>query len=133
MTISEFVQANNVTMRYRERTDRNPAMEDSSQMDHWRCVIRAGKKQMSLVFSMGFGLNGKAPDLPDVLDCLASDAAGVENADNNFEDWASEYGYDIDSRKAERTFAACARQAEKLKNLLGDEAYDALLFHTERE
>jgi hypothetical protein len=71
------------------------------------------------------------PTLGEVLDCLASDAASVDNA-RSFEDWASDFGYDTDSRKAKRTYKTCEKQAAKLKALLGDEAYEQLLYHTER-
>ena len=80
---------------------------------------------------MGYGHNGKAPKAADILDCLASDAASYDNA-RSFEDWASEFGYDEDSRKAERIFKACGKQAIKLKRFLGEPAYERLLWDTER-
>jgi len=71
------------------------------------------------------------PDAAHVLDCLASDASSYENA-QSFEDWASEFGYDTDSRKAERIYRIVKRQAEQLKRTLGDEAYQELLWNTKR-
>jgi len=45
------------------------------------------------------------------------------------EDWCAEYGYDTDSRKAERTFRAVERQTKALKRMLGStEAFDAVIF-----
>lgn len=61
----------------------------------------------------------------------ASDAAGVENA-TSFEDWCEEYGYDTDSRCAERTFKACKHATERLKNFLGNDLYETLLWKIER-
>jgi hypothetical protein len=87
----------------------------------------------SLVFSKGSGHNGEAPTVAEVLDCLASDAAGIENA-RDFEDWCSEYGYDTDSRKNARAYRACKRQAIALNRIMGNDGlYERLLFHTERE
>jgi hypothetical protein len=100
-------------------------------MDHWKCRFRCQKRSMTVIFSKGVGHNGAPPTADEVLDCLASDAASVDNA-SSFEDWASDFGYDTDSRKALRTYKTCERQAAKLKALLGDEAYEQLLFHTER-
>jgi hypothetical protein len=74
---------------------------------------------------MGSGHKGKQPTVADVLDCLASDSAGVENADS-FEGWCSEYGYDTDSRKALATYKQCEKQADRLKSLVGA-AYETLL------
>jgi hypothetical protein len=130
MNINEFAKSAGLTMTA-VPTDHNPSMEDGATMDHWRCTIRAGHSRMSLVFSMGSGHNGKRPELADVLYCLASDASGYENA-RDFADWCSEYGYDTDSRRAERTFRAVERQAKRLRSVLGESAYNTLLWDTER-
>jgi len=73
-----------------------------------------------------------APTAADVLNCLASDAAGVENA-RSFEDWCADYGYDTDSRKAEKTFRVCEQQRDSLKGFIGGpDAFEGLLFRMER-
>jgi hypothetical protein len=145
-TISEFIAANQITMAC-ERTDANPNMSESRDMDHWKCLIQrygqrrrnhgkpgstTGKSRMTLTFSQGYGHKGAEPKLADVLDCLASDAAGAENA-QDFEEWCSEYGYDPDSRKAEKTYNTVEHQAARLKTFLGDDLYNELLWNTERE
>ena len=81
-------------------------------------------------FVKGAGHYGTEPTVEEVLDCLAMDSQGVSG--NSFEDWCDEYGYDTDSRKAHRTYRICDRQAEKLKALLGDSAYETLLYNVER-
>lgn len=113
------------------RTDSNPSMDGSFRMDHWACVIRKGSKSFRVVFSMGSGHHGAAPKLEDVLDCMASDASGAETA-GSFEEWCSEYGYDTDSRKAEKTYSAITKQAVRLQSFLGHDNYTHLLFGTER-
>ena len=127
--MSAFVRLNKIRMTS-DYADSNPNMADSQNMNHFKCTLKMGKKQMTLFFSQGYGINGE-PDAESVLDCLASDSAGVENA-FSFEDWANEYGYDIDSRKAEKIFKVCERQAEKLKAFLGDDLYQQLLWKTEK-
>lgn len=111
-------------------TDHNPNLEDSATMDHWKCEIRSAErdKKMTVTFSRGPAFAGAAPPIDEVLSCLASDSASTEES---FEDWCASLGYDSDSRKAERTYNVCVKQAEKLKNLLGDEAYEELLYQTE--
>ena len=129
-TIEEFIEANNLTMKV-ERTISNPLMSDSRDaMSHWNCTIvnNAGKRSertFTLVFSMG-SAHKKPPTLADVLDCLASDASGYENA-KTFEDWAGEYGYDTE------TFNAVRDQAAQLEKLLGRDQYEKLLWETERQ
>lgn len=136
VTIAQFIKANRIGLMA-EWADGNPNMtDDSRSMDHWKVVLirripgRTGR-QMTTFFSKGRGHGGAKPTADEVLDCFASDAASIENA-QGFEDWASEFGYDPDSRKAERAFKACEHQAKRLHNFLGDDLYDQLLWHTER-
>jgi hypothetical protein len=127
-TIAERIKANGITMKA-DRTDSNPSMEDFNG-DHWKCVLKMGGKRMTVVFSMGYGHNGKAPKAADVLDCLCNDATGLDNS-SGFEDWCSEYGYETDSRKAERTYKTIERQAKRLKHFLG-ESFEDFAYKTER-
>ncbi len=53
-----------------------------------------------------------------MLDCLLSDSQAGEQ---DFEEFCAEFGYDTDSRKAERTWKACRAQAPKVKRLLGED------------
>ena len=128
LTIQDLISRNGIKF-WAMRTDSNPYM--GATMDHWRCrITNAAGKRAVVIFSMGFGHNGNTPKLEEVINCLASDASGVENA-HDFADWCSEYGYDTDSRKAEKTYKACQRQCGQLKRLFGED-YQALLFDTER-
>lgn len=114
-----------------ELTDRNPNMDGMPEgSTHWRCTLRKANRRLTVYFSQGPAIS-KEPEAAEVLDCLASDAVGIENA-RTFEEWCGEYGYDTDSRKAERTFKACETQAAGLRRILGEEAYKALLWGTER-
>lgn len=131
MTTDEFIASQKLSMSCAAAYD-NPNMTDASPgMQHYSCVIRRGKRRLTVPFSVGSGWT-REPSAADVLDCLASDAAGVENA-RGFLDWCGEYGYDTDSRKAERTFKVCERQAAKLKRFLGADLYQVLLFDVERQ
>lgn len=130
MPLTEFIASAGITMTCK-RTDDNPGMDDLGGMDHWRCTLRAGRSRMTLTFSMGSAHNGKEPTVEDVLDCLASDASGYANA-SEFDLWCQEYGYDGDSRKAERTFKAVRSQTQKLMQFLGESAFETLLWKTER-
>ena len=113
--------------------DRNPNMADEEWARaafHYKVKLRRAGKTMTTYFSMGPAIK-EPPELDQVLDSLASDAAGLENSPE-FEAWAQEYGYDTDSRKAEKDFHAVETSSERLKAFLGEEAYKRLLFETER-
>jgi len=124
-----------------ERVDRNPNMPDSANMDHWKVALqrreRTGKRynarkdgtaivaRMTVYFSMGYGHHGAEPEVQDVLDCLLSDS---DVLDREFEDWASDLGYDSDSRKAERIYKACLKSSGKLKAFLGEELFEQMRY-----
>jgi len=128
--LATFIKRHGLTMTVKH-TGQQPNRSDTQ--DVWRCVIsRKGfKGKLVTPFKMGSGHNGKAPELAEVLDCLASDIAGVEN-NPKFEDFAAEYGYEVDSRAEEKIFKACVRQRDKLKAFIGDE-YETLLWNIDRD
>ena len=130
ISLDQFIN-DQIIVSESQRTATNPNMDDGAEMDHWRVTLRRPGKRLTIYFSMGRGHDGKRPTAADVLDCMASDSSTIENA-QSFEDWASELGYDTDSRKAHRTYGVCKRQSERLKKFLGDEAYETLLWNTER-
>ncbi len=110
----------NLRFSYRH-TDSNPSMPDPS-MDHYKCTLFNDGRQMVVFFSKGSGHKGAEPTLDEVLECLASDCAQL----GSFEDWCSDFGFDSDSRKAERTYNAIVKQEAALRRLLGDE-FDSVL------
>jgi hypothetical protein len=127
-TMKQFVNKNKIKATS-EWANANPNMADSQNMNHFKVTLRGGGRQMTLYFSQGYGISGE-PDAASVLNCLASDSASVENA-RSFDDWASDLGYDPDSRKAEKIFKTCEVQAAKLKKFLGEALYKTLLWDTE--
>jgi hypothetical protein len=131
-TIANFIADHGIRMTVKPRNS-NPNMPDDGwayTASHWTCTLHFGRQRMAVAFSQG-SAHFDPPKLADVLDCLASDASGLENA-RDFADWCAEYGYDTDSRKAERTYKAIKRQASRLKAVLGTD-YETLLFDTERQ
>lgn len=131
-TLEEMVAALDLGFEIKS-ADSNPNIDDdkwAATSHHWLCTLTHRGRKMDVPFSQG-SAHTKPPTLADVLDCLASDASGYENA-RTFEEWYAEYGYDPDSRRAERTFRVVQQQATRLFTLLGRENYDALLWKTER-
>jgi hypothetical protein len=120
--------------RISERPDRKD--QDSKEQEwgdgafHHKVTLKRGPKRFSTYYSMGSRLP-EPPDVMEVLDSLASDASTYENC-RGFEDWAGEYGYDTDSRKAEKIYNQIGEVARKLKSFLGEAPYKELLYETER-
>ena len=122
MTLQEFIKKHMVDSAISTKVPENPNMADHKDMDHWfvRIKTKAGTN-MSLYFSKGFGHNGKAPNVAEVLESLTMDASSVHGHD--FETWARDLGYDTDSRKAEKIYKACQKLRDKMLRFLGAEAY----------
>jgi hypothetical protein len=63
--------------------------------------------------------NAILPDPLDVIHSLVSDSDVLDSG--GFENWASDLGYDADSRKAEAIYRACLELALKMRASLGDD------------
>lgn len=85
---------------------------------HWQVTLTAWGRQLTFQFSQG-SAHKSPPTIADMLHCLISDAQGIDDAPT-FEDWASEYGLDTDSRKAERSWKLTVRSAKGARCFLGD-------------
>lgn len=134
MTLQEFIQKHGIAAAA-TRADDNPNMTDMPEGSrHWNVsLLRVGMgpaHTMVVPFSQG-PAHTEPPTAEDVLDCLASDAIGWNNAEG-FEDWCGECGYDADSRRAERTYNAVKKQSTELAIFLSALQYDDLLWNTER-
>lgn len=131
-TIHDLIAKNAIRIICK-RTNSNPAMADlGDNARHWHITLvngKSGNRLRSLKFSQGSALTAE-PTAADVLDCLALDASSVENA-RDFEDWCHGYGYDTDSRSAEKIYNTIKAQIVKLKELMGSD-YKALLFDVEK-
>ena len=61
-------------------------------------------------------------DLMDsVLECMSMDYFSDSERFPSFEDFANEFGYDTDSRKAEKTYKAVIKLADKLQSVFTEE------------
>lgn len=58
------------------------------------------------------------PDACDVMYGLLVDAEAIDHP--SFEDWASSFGYDTDSRKAEACYRACLETALAIRAAIGE-------------
>ena len=105
---------------------------------YWTCAFfleRAGQSRnpppdLVTRYSMG-SAHREPPKCDDVFYCLASDATSYDGT-HNFEEWAADFGYDTDSRKAERAYRIIAEQAKALRAMLGKD-YEAVVERGARE
>jgi hypothetical protein len=131
-TLTQFLNGADIAMtchRMTEKDEPPPPVAEPWAPSHYACELRGSDGERRLRTIMGSD-NG-SPDLPDVLDTVAAEAAVAESAEG-YEQWAEEMGFDPDSRTGERVYRAARRQAKVLRALLGDGPYRELLWNTER-
>lgn len=126
-TLPEFIERYGITLRLKPTYD-NPHADLGAGAHHYRATLRYGRRTLTTPFSTGAAWKDE-PNAADVLSCLLSDASVLDH--HTFESWAGDYGYDIDSRKAERIYRACLRSAKQLQHLLGDELLEYARFELE--
>lgn len=146
MTIAQFIEKHGITFTFKEGSIPADRKDDQwlQEAFHFDCLFRMGddspRRQLATDFHMGRG-HGKPvkrsdglvirvippkPDAAEVLDSLRSDAQSVDCA-RDFEDWASDLGYDTDSRNAHAIWLACMELGRKLRFFLGAAAYEELM------
>ena len=89
----------------------------------YSCKLRRGHKTYTFPFfdSAANYEEDKRPSKYDILACL-----DTYDYIYRLEDFASEFGYDIEDKETKRTYNACMRQSEKLHGLFTDEELEML-------
>lgn len=125
--IKQFVEDNKLSMTCTP-VNQNPNNKDWTDANHWKCILSNGSEEMTTYFSMGLGLHGE-PTTEDLINAIAMDSYHLDEA---FEDWCGNYGYDpLEDEKAKGIYEACIKNAEALKNLIGEDQFETLLYDTE--
>jgi len=133
MNHSDFVSLAKVRMTTEVipyRTDCPPS-DWSRDATHYGIILYRGGDRTAeaarfmLEYSQG-SAHTSPPTVAAVIGCLQTDASSVNECDT-FEEWADCFGYDTDSRSAERMYKTCRAQASKLLAFLGCELFDTLM------
>jgi len=82
-----------------------------------RVLVGQAKERILIYCLQCPEIRHRIPLLIDVLYSLCMDSEVLNHS--NFEEWAGACGYDVDSRKAEKLFDECLKQALHFKNLIG--------------
>ena len=128
MKINEALTKYGIAMTAERIGKRTDLTEDggSKAARHWRCTFKREVAGYSSYFETEFSQGSACtapPTAEDVLGCLLLDCDAL---DYEFEEWASNLGFDPDSRKAEKTYKFCRDVGNRLQNFLGAEAFDEL-------
>lgn len=135
MRLTQLIEDHNIGFSFTHGAKLDRSLQERWQLDSrdFSCRLTYQGRSMTVDYWMGRGIKHD-PTVTEVLDCLLSDASSFDNA-RDFDDWASEFGYDTEDpavlKQAKKTYNAIRKQAERLKTLLGD-AYEEFI-SAERE
>jgi hypothetical protein len=131
-TLEKFLHGNDVEMRCQLVTaDGDPTARIAEPWAPRQYSCRLYRSNGHRPLTAILGSDNGAPELREVLDAVAAQAAVVDQA-HGYEQWALAMGFDPDSRAGERVYRAACRQARLLRQLLGEDQYARLLWQTER-
>jgi len=115
-TLSQLAKRCGFSFKHGAKLPYEKQDEWQQNANSYRCTLRYKGRQYSFDYWQGVGITHD-PNAEGCLDSLLSDAAVSES----FEDFCAEFGYDTDSRRAERTHKACLKNREELERLFGDD------------
>jgi len=111
----DFLAATNTTFKAKFYKHAKYFTDDKQSRDIYKITLRR-KDVGSYTFTFGQSIAniGKAPEVYDVLASVTKYDVG------SFEDFCSEFGYDTDSRKAEKTYKAVLKEFKNVDRLFSD-------------
>ncbi len=94
--------------------------DTKTKREVFKLQLKKGRKSYTFEFGQSIAKGSEEPTLYDVLSCLQKYDVGT------FEDFCANFGYDEDSRTAERTYKAVVKEFEAMQRLFTDEELEVL-------
>jgi hypothetical protein len=94
--------------------------EDKESRHRFTLKLSRGKRSFSVKFGQSIMAGSKTPTAYDMLTCLTKYDIG------SFENFCGDFGYDTDSRAAERTYKAVCKEWEKVSGFFTSEEIEQL-------
>lgn len=118
---ADFLAKHGISFSFKLANTKTPDWEDDSRpVNHFIVTFKKGKKRVSFDFFdsiSNYEKGIKELDAYSVLSCCSAEI----NCPETFEDFCAEYGYDEDSRKAEKTFKSLKKPSNKLQKFFDSE------------
>lgn len=126
-TISEYEQSaidflkntnTSISFKFKEHAPYFP--DEIVSRDIWYVTLRNEKHFYKFTFGQSFVSEGKTPTPYDVLACIEKRNPG------SLQDFCSEFGYNIDSKKDEKVYKACVNEWQNIRTLFTPEEIEKL-------
>jgi len=88
--------------------------DDTTRRYVFPCKLQRNGKSYSFKFGQSISKDNEQPTMYDILACLE------KYESYSFEDFCANYGYNEDSRKAEKTYKAVCKEYAAVERLFGD-------------
>jgi hypothetical protein len=125
MQLAQLIEERDVGFSFVHGAKLDRSLQQSWQLQSrdYSCKLTYQGRIMSIDYWQGPGIK-TSPNALGVLDCLLSDAGGFDSA-RDFNDWASDLGYDASEpesvKAAKKIYLATKKQTTRLKELLGND------------
>ena len=117
---NEFAQKHNVKLSVINMEYRRYFHDDKDRRYVFTLRLFAGRKQYTFTFGQSLMKQSEEPTMYDVLACLQKYDVG------SFEDFCHEFGYNEDSKYAERTYKAVCKEYAAVCRLFTQEQIEEL-------
>ncbi len=94
--------------------------KDGQKREVFKLQLRRREKTYTFEFGQSVAEGNNEPTLYDVLTCLQKYDVGT------FEDFCDDFGYDNDSRTAEKTYNAVVKEFQAMERLFNSDELDLL-------
>jgi hypothetical protein len=94
--------------------------DDKQNRYIFKIQLLKGKKSYTFNFGQSINAGNKAPSMYDILSCLQKYDVG------SFENFCGDFGYNTDSRTAERTYKAVLKEFNSMERLFNNDELEVL-------
>jgi len=94
--------------------------DDKQERYVFKCKLKRGKKSFTINFGQSINAGAEEPTIYDILTCLQKYDVGT------FDQFCSEFGYDNDSRTAEKIYKAVVKEYNNMSRLFNPEELEQL-------
>ena len=117
---NKFAQNHNVKMTVLDSTYGKHFSGDTESRCIFKIKLQRGRNSYTFDFGQSIAAGSQEPTLYDILTCLQKSDVG------SFQDFCDEFGYDEDSRTAEKTYKAVCKEYAAMSRLFTEEELEKI-------